>query len=152
FLMTFRFAPWALSFTRRSVSSETVNPEYCVTTITPEFAKTFLYASRATAFPALSIAVLQFGRPDEPDRPRNRTQDLAPFCPSRPALPHVGWRLLERPVRGGLAVASTSVPPSQGGNELKGYVVSEHANAAPCPVTPRLMQEIEKKTLTKPVS
>jgi len=39
----------------------------------------------------------------------------------------------------------TSAPPSQGGNELKGVVVSDHANYAPCPVTPRLMQEIEEQ-------
>ena len=39
----------------------------------------------------------------------------------------------------------TSVPPSQGRNELKGVVVSDHANYAPCPVTPRLMQEIEEQ-------
>lgn len=39
----------------------------------------------------------------------------------------------------------TSVPPSQGRNELKGVVVSDHANHAPCPVTPRLMQEIEEQ-------
>ncbi len=39
----------------------------------------------------------------------------------------------------------TNVPPSRGGNELKGVVVSDHANYAPCPVTPRLMQEIEEQ-------
>ena len=39
----------------------------------------------------------------------------------------------------------TSVPPSQGRNELKGVVVSDHANYGPCPVTPRLMQEIEEQ-------
>ena len=39
----------------------------------------------------------------------------------------------------------TSVPPSQGRNELKGVVVSDCANYAPCPVTPRLMQEIEEQ-------
>ena len=39
----------------------------------------------------------------------------------------------------------TSVPPSQGENELKGVVVSDYANYAPCPVTPRLMQEIEEQ-------
>lgn len=42
-------------------------------------------------------------------------------------------------------VRMTSVPPSQGGNELKGVVVSANANYAPCPVTPRLMQEIEEQ-------
>lgn len=42
-------------------------------------------------------------------------------------------------------VRMTNVPPSQGRNELKGVVVSDHANYAPCPVTPRLMQEIEKQ-------
>jgi len=39
----------------------------------------------------------------------------------------------------------TNVPPSRGGNELEGVVVSDHANYAPCPVTPRLMQEIEEQ-------
>ncbi len=39
----------------------------------------------------------------------------------------------------------TNVPPSQGRNELKGVVVSDCANYAPCPVTPRLMQEIEEQ-------
>lgn len=49
-----------------------------------------------------------------------------------------------RPVWRGRAVRMTSVPPSQGRNELKGNAVSGHANAGPCPVTPRLMQEIEE--------
>ena len=39
----------------------------------------------------------------------------------------------------------TDVAPSQGRNELKGVVVSESANYAPCPVTPRLMQAIKKQ-------
>lgn len=39
----------------------------------------------------------------------------------------------------------TNVPPSQGGNELKGDVADVPANYAPCPVTPRLMQEIEEQ-------
>jgi hypothetical protein len=39
----------------------------------------------------------------------------------------------------------TNVPPSQGGNEPKGVVVGFNANSAPCPVTPRLMQEIEEQ-------
>ena len=50
-----------------------------------------------------------------------------------------------RPVRRGLVVRMTNVPPSRGGNELKGVVVSVNANYAPCPVTPRLMQEIEEQ-------
>lgn len=39
----------------------------------------------------------------------------------------------------------TDVAPSQGRNELKGVVVSEYANYAPCPVTPRLMQKIKEQ-------
>ena len=39
----------------------------------------------------------------------------------------------------------TNVAPSQGRNELKGVVVSESANYAPCPVTPRLMQKIKEQ-------
>jgi hypothetical protein len=50
-----------------------------------------------------------------------------------------------QPVRRGLAVRVTNVPPSQGGNELKGDAVGVPANHAPCPVTPRLMQEIEEQ-------
>ena len=42
-------------------------------------------------------------------------------------------------------VRMTNVPPSRGGNELEGVVVSVAANYAPCPVTPRLMQEIEEQ-------
>jgi len=39
----------------------------------------------------------------------------------------------------------TDVAPSQGRNELKGVVVSDCANYAPCPVTPRLMQKIKEQ-------
>lgn len=70
-----------------------------------------------------------------------RTQDQASFHPSRPPGAHIG----SGQFRGGLAVTSTSVPPSQGGNELKGVVAGVTANYAPCPVTPRLMQEIEEQ-------
>jgi hypothetical protein len=70
-----------------------------------------------------------------------RTQDRLPFHPSRPLRSHVDSGQFGE----GFAVAPTSVPPSQGGNELKGVVVSGYANYAPCPVTPRLMQEIEEQ-------
>ena len=39
----------------------------------------------------------------------------------------------------------TDVAPSQGRNELKGVVVSDSANYAPRPVTPRLMQKIKEQ-------
>jgi hypothetical protein len=74
-----------------------------------------------------------------------RTQDPAAVSPFQTGPEPCRLRL----VRGGLAVIRTSVPPSQGGNELKGVVVSDYANYAPCPVTPRLMQEIEEQNSYK---
>ena len=72
-------------------------------------------------FQLYPYAVSRFGRPDNPLAPGCARRTSAPFHPSRPPEACVGYRLGTERARGPM----TSVPPSQGGNELKGVVVSE---------------------------